>query len=47
MVKANYKCVTDITEVKEYLGSNKIVAYDYETSPDDAFRNMQVKFLLP
>ena len=39
MIKANYRCVTSVEEIKEYLGSNRIVAYDYETSPDDGFRD--------
>ena len=34
-----YKCVTDIAELKAYIGDAKIVAFDYETAPDEAFRD--------
>ncbi len=34
-----YKCVTDIEELKAYIGDAKIVAFDYETAPYEAFRD--------
>lgn len=34
-----YKCVMDIAELKAYIGDAKIVAFDYETAPDEAFRD--------
>ena len=37
--KTDYRCVTDIAEVREYLAGHELVAWDYETSPDDAFRS--------
>lgn len=36
---AEYKCVTDINELKKYVKGAKIVAFDFETSPDDGYRN--------
>lgn len=34
----NYKCVTSLEELKAYLGDSKLVSFDYETSPDDDWR---------
>ncbi|HCS74133.1 MAG TPA: bifunctional 3'-5' exonuclease/DNA polymerase [Clostridiales bacterium] len=35
----NYRCVTNITELKEYIGNHKIIAFDFETAPTDNFRD--------
>lgn len=37
--KNEYRCVTDLAEVKAYLGDSKIVSFDYETAPDEGYRN--------
>lgn len=37
--KNEYRCVTDPAEVKAYLGDAKIVAFDFETAPDDGYRD--------
>ncbi len=37
-IKNEYRCVTDLVEVKAYLGAAKIVSFDYETAPDDGYR---------
>lgn len=37
--KNEYRCVTDPAAVKAYLGDAKIVSFDYETTPDDGYRN--------
>ena len=29
-IKNEYRCVTDLVEVKAYLGAAKIVSFDYE-----------------
>lgn len=34
-----YRCVTTLGGVREYLSGAKIIAFDFETSPDDAFRS--------
>lgn len=34
----DYKCVTSVDGIREYLADNRIVAFDFETSPDDPFR---------
>ena len=38
-MNTEYRCVTDIREVREYIGGNTLVSYDYETAPDQAYRN--------
>lgn len=35
----NYKCVTTLKEIQNYLGGANIVAFDFETSPDEKYRN--------
>lgn len=35
----NYKCITNIEEIRAYLGDAKVVAFDYETAPDEAYRD--------
>lgn len=35
----NYKLITDISEIRKYIKDRKVVAFDYETAPDDAYRN--------
>jgi DNA polymerase-1 len=34
-----YKSTTDISEVKAYLGGAKVVAFDFETAPDEQYRH--------
>ncbi len=43
----NYKCVTKINELKEYIGSSQFVAFDIETSPNNNFRQEQASALDP
>ena len=43
----NYQCVTDISELKRYIGDAKIVAFDYETAPDDDHRDEEKAALDP
>ncbi len=38
-MNTNYKCVTTIDAIKEYIGDSKVVAFDYETAPDDSYRD--------
>ena len=38
-MNVNYKLITDIKKIREYIGNSKVVAFDYETAPDDAYRN--------
>lgn len=35
----NYKLITDISEIRKYIKDRNVVAFDYETAPDDAYRD--------
>ncbi len=34
----NYTCVTDVDGIKKYIGNSAVIAFDYETAPDDNYR---------
>lgn len=34
----NYRCVTLVHEIQNYIGNAAIVAFDYETAPDEPYR---------
>ncbi len=38
-MNTEYKCVTTVGGIKEYIGDSLLVAFDFETSPDDSFRD--------
>lgn len=44
---ADYKCVTTVEGIKEYLGTATLVAFDYETSPDETYRKEEWAALDP
>lgn len=44
---ANYACVTTLAGIKDYIGDAKLVAFDFETSPDEAYRNEEWAALDP
>lgn len=35
---SEYKCVTTVAGIKEYLGDSTLVAFDFETAPDGPYR---------
>ena len=37
-MKTEYRAVTTVEEALNYIGDSKEVAFDFETAPDDAFR---------
>lgn len=43
----NYKCITSIEGIRTYIGDAIDVAFDYETAPDDAFREEEKAALDP
>ncbi|MBR3623338.1 MAG: bifunctional 3'-5' exonuclease/DNA polymerase, partial [Selenomonadaceae bacterium] len=43
----NYKCVTDIHGIRDYLGNAKIVAFDFETAPNEEYRDHKKAALDP
>lgn len=34
----NYRCVTSVQEIQNYIGNAAIVSFDYETAPDEPYR---------
>lgn len=46
-MEVNYRCVTDVSDIKAYIGDATLVAFDYETSPDDAYRKEEWAALDP
>ncbi|MDP4117607.1 MAG: bifunctional 3'-5' exonuclease/DNA polymerase [Bacillota bacterium] len=38
MNQNNYRCVITVVGIKEYIGECRIVAFDYETAPDEKYR---------
>jgi DNA-directed DNA polymerase len=43
----NYRCVTSVQEIQEYIGNAAVVAFDYETSPDEPYRTEEKAALDP
>ncbi len=43
----NYKCVTSVQEIMDYIGDAKIIAFDYETALDEPYRNEEKAALDP
>ncbi len=37
-MKTEYQCVTTVDGIKDYIGDSRIVAFDFETAPDDPYR---------
>ena len=38
-MNTEYKCVTTAEGIKEYIGSSLLVAFDFETAPDEPYRS--------
>lgn len=38
-MNTDYKLVTSVNDIKEYIGGSTIVAFDFETAPDEKYRN--------
>ena len=39
MKATDYRCITTVQGIRDYLGDAKAVAFDYETAPDEPYRN--------
>ena len=37
-MNTDYKCVTAVDGIRDYIGGSHIVAFDFETAPDDPYR---------
>ena len=38
-MKTKYTCTTSVDDIRKYIGASKIIAFDYETAPDEKYRN--------
>ena len=43
----NYNCVTTVDGIKDYIGGSPVVAFDFETAPDDPYREVDKAALDP
>ena len=34
-----YKCVSNVEEIKTYMGGSRVVAFDFETAPNANYRD--------
>ena len=34
----NYRCITSVQEIQQYISNAAVVAFDYETAPDEPYR---------
>lgn len=34
----NYRCITSVQEIQQYVSNAAVVAFDYETAPDEPYR---------
>lgn len=44
---SDYKCITTLQGIKDYIGNSKIVAFDFETAPDEPYREQDKAALDP
>ena len=43
----NYKCIISVQEIQDYIGDAKVVAFDYETAPNEPYRTEEKAALDP
>ncbi len=43
----NYRCVTSVQEIQNYIGNAAVVSFDYETAPDEPYRTEEKAALDP
>ena len=46
-MNTEYKCVTTVDGIKDYIGDSRIVAFDFETAPNDPYREEEKAALDP
>ena len=34
----NYRCVASVQDIQQYIGDAAVVAFDFETSPEEPYR---------
>ncbi len=43
----NYRCVTSVKQIQEYIGNAAVVSFDYETAPNEPYRTEEKAALDP
>lgn len=38
-MQAKYQCVTTVESIRDYIGDSRLVAFDFETAPDETYRD--------
>ena len=46
-MNTEYKCVTTVDGIKDYIGDSRLVAFDFETAPDEPYRSEEKAALDP
>lgn len=46
-MNTEYKCVTTVDGIRDYIGGSRIAAFDFETAPDDPYREEEKAALDP
>ena len=46
-MQAKYQCVTTVEGIRDYIGGSRLVAFDFETAPDEAYRDEEKAALDP
>ena len=46
-MNTEYKCVTTVEGIRDYLGGSRFVAFDFETAPDAPYREEEKVALDP
>ena len=43
----NYRCITSVQEIQQYISNAAVVAFDYETAPDEPYRMASFQLSIP
>lgn len=46
-MQTTYQCVTTVAGIRDYIGSSHLVAFDFETAPDETYRDEEKAALDP
>ena len=46
-MQTTYQCVTTVESIRDYIGDSRLVAFDFETAPDETYRDEEKAALDP
>lgn len=46
-MNTEYKCVTTVEGIRDYIGASRLVAFDFEAAPDEPYREEEKEALDP